>query len=92
MIRSCKDKDTEAVYEGKSVKKWLSIRKQIEKRMQILDMATSLEDLSHLPSNHFETLKGKRNDQYSIRINQQWRLCFKWIDGEPYDVEVVDYH
>lgn len=92
MIRSFKDKDSKAIYEGKTVKKWLSIHKQIEKRLQILDMATSIDDLHYLPSNRFEFLKGNRKGQCSIRINQQWRLCFKWIQGEPYSVEIVDYH
>lgn len=92
MIRSCKNKETEAMYEGRVVRKWLSFRTQIEKRLHILDIATSLDDLRNLPSNHFEALRGKRNGQYSIRINQQWRICFIWVNGEPYDVEIVDYH
>jgi len=61
--------------------------------MQILDDAASLEDLARLPSNRFEALKGDRQGQYSIRINDQWRLCFRWNeDGEATDVEIVDYH
>lgn len=92
MIRSFRNKDTRQIYEGGKVKKWLSIHRQIEKKLQILDVATSLEDLKHLPGNRFEALKGDRNGQYSIRINQQWRICFRWEDGEPIDVEIVDYH
>lgn len=92
MIKSCKTKDTQLLYEGKSVKKWLSIHSQIEKRLQILDMTTSLNDLRNLPSNQFEALKGDRKGQYSIRINLQWRICFSWVNGEPHDVEIVDYH
>lgn len=92
MIKSFKSKDAQSVFEGKSVKKWLSFQNQIEKRLQILDMATTLEDLKNLPSNRFEALKGDRKGQYSIRINQQWRVCFKWFDGEVHDVEIVDYH
>lgn len=92
MIKSFKNKDAESVFEGKSVKKWLSFQNQIEKRLQILDMATTIEDLMHLPSNRFEALKGDRKGQYSIRINLQWRICFKWVDGEAHDVEIVDYH
>lgn len=92
MIRSFKNKDTRLIYEGEKVKKWVSIHKQIEKKLQILDMATNLEDLKHLPGNHFEALKGDRKGQYSIRINIQWRICFQWEEGQPFDVEIVDYH
>ncbi|WP_420421743.1 type II toxin-antitoxin system RelE/ParE family toxin [Simkania sp.] len=92
MIRSFKDKNTQSLYEGKSVKKWRSFTRQAEKRLIILDMATSLSDLRNLPSNRFESLKGNRKGQYSIRINSQWRVCFCWGKGEPYDVENVDYH
>lgn len=92
MIRSFKNKDCEAVYNGERVKKWIAIYQQIEKRLQILDMAVDLDDLRNLPSNRFEALRGDRKGQYSIRINMQWRVCFKWIDGEPHDVEIVDYH
>lgn len=92
MIKDFKDKQTRTVYEGKLVKKWQSFRKQAERRLQILDMATCIEDLMHLPSNRFKALIGKRKGQYSIRINQQWRLCFKWSDEGPYNVEIVDYH
>lgn len=92
MIRSFKCKDTELIYNGKEIKKWLAIHKQIEKRLQILDGATRLDDLKYLPSNRFEALKGNRKGQYSIRVNLQWRICFEWIDNEPCEVEVVDYH
>ncbi|MCB1068072.1 MAG: type II toxin-antitoxin system RelE/ParE family toxin [Simkania sp.] len=92
MIRSFKDKNTKSLYEGKSVKKWKSFARQAEKRLIILDIATSLSDLRNLPSNRFESLKGNRKEQYSIRINSQWRICFRWDRGEPYDVEIVDYH
>ena len=92
MIRSFKDKLTRALYEGKSVNKWKSFSKQAEKRLLILDIATSLDDLRHLPSNRFESLRGKRKGQYSIRINSQWRICFRWLKGESVNVEIVDYH
>lgn len=92
MIRSFKNKNTKSLYDGKPVKKWRSFTRQAEKRLLILDMATSLIDLKNLPSNRFESLKGDRKGQYSIRINSQWRICFRWSKGEPYDVEIVDYH
>ena len=92
MIRSFKNKATESVYLGVPISKYRPIRKQAEKRLQILDAATCLHDLRSLPSNRFEALKGNRKNQYSIRINQQWRICFRWIDSEPHDVEIIDYH
>lgn len=92
MIRNFKDKHTKALYEGKYLSKWNAFRKQAEKRLQILDSATCLLDLKNLPSNHFEPLKGNRKGQYSIRINKQWRLCFRWDYDGPYNVEIIDYH
>lgn len=92
MIRSFRDKDTEALYRGLSVRPFESFRSQAERRLQILDCATCLEDLRHLPSNRFEALKGDRKNQYSIRINKQWRICFVWQDDGPHEVEIVDYH
>ena len=67
-------------------------RRQAEKRLRVLEAATSLRDLAQLPSNRLEALYGDRNGQYSIRINSQWRICFRWEDGDAYDVEIVDYH
>lgn len=92
MIKSFADKDSQLFYEGKPVKKLRSIAKQVEKRLQILDSATCLDDLRYLPSNRLEALSGNRKGQFSIRINLQWRICFKWIDNEPHDVEIIDYH
>ena len=91
MIRSFKDKRTQALYEGESVLEWHALRHQAERRLQILASATCLNDLRNLPSNHFEALHGNRKGQYSIRINLKWRICFKW-DDEAFDVEIVDYH
>jgi len=92
MIKSFADKSTKAIYEGKWVKKFQSFYEQAERRLQILDSATTLIDLKKLPSNHFEALKGDRKGQYSIRINKQWRVCFQWKDNKAHDVEIVDYH
>ena len=92
MISSFKDKSTKKLYEGVVDSKWRSIRKQAERRLQVLDSATSLDDLRGLPSNRFESLKGNRKGQFSIRINRQWRICFKWVKNEAADVEIVDYH
>lgn len=92
MIKSFRDKETESLFNGNRVKKFDGIRKQTEKRLVILHAATSIKDLSGLPSNRFEALKGDRKGQYSIRINDQWRICFEWTDGNAEYVEIVDYH
>lgn len=92
MIKNFKDKNTQSLYEGELVGKWQAIQHQAERRLQILDSATCLNDLKSLPSNRFEALRGDRKGQYSIRINLQWRICFRWEKDEPYDVEIVDYH
>ena len=92
MIRSFKNKDTQELYSGNCSRRFQSFQKQAERRLQILDTATCLNDLRYLPSNHFEALQGDRKGQYSIRINLQWRICFEWKDNEPNYVEIVDYH
>jgi proteic killer suppression protein len=94
MIRHYRDKDTEKLAAGEKIRKWEPFRRQAEKRLRILDAATSLRDLATLNSNRLETLKGNRKGQYSIRINSQWRICFRWPKDAPgpTDVEIVDYH
>ena len=92
MIKSFRCKNTEALYQGKRVRKFESCAVQAEKRLEILDNAKSINDLMALPSNRFEALGGGRAGQYSIRINQQWRVCFEWKDTHAYNVEIVDYH
>jgi toxin HigB-1 len=74
------------------VRRFDGVRYQAEKRLQILRRARSLEDLRGLPSNRLEALAGDRAGQFSIRINRQWRVCFRWHDGDAYDVAIVDYH
>jgi proteic killer suppression protein len=91
MIKSFKCKYTEKLYHGKFVKRFSSIGRQAKRRLRLLDEAETLKELENFPSNRFEKLIGDRKDQYSISINMQWRICFKWRD-EPYDVEIVDYH
>lgn len=94
MIRSYRDKDTERLAAGEKVRQWEPFRRQAEKRLRILDAAISLGDLAGLNSNHLESLKGNRKGQFPIRINDQWRVCFKWERDEPgpSNVEIVDYH
>lgn len=94
MIQSYRDKRTKEFAEGKRGKEFEGFRRQAEKRLDILDAATSLPDLQALPSNALEGMKGDRKGQYSIRINMQWRICFEWPEGQsgPSNVEIVDYH
>ena len=92
MIRSFSDRDTRALFEGRRVRRFEDFRVQAERRLQILDSATRLEDLAALPSNRLEALAGDRKGQHSIRVSQQWRSCFEWREDGPYDVEIVDYH
>lgn len=92
MIQSFRDKETEALYAGRRVRRFEAVRAQAERRLQILDSAVRLEDLMLLPSNRFEGLSGNRKGQYSIRINDQWRICFEWQEDGPHNVEIADYH
>ncbi len=94
MVRSCRDKDTKRLATGERIRQWEPFRRQAEKRLRILDSATSLNDLAALNSNRLEALKGDRKGQYSIRINEKWRICFNWPNNElgPSNVEIVDYH
>ena len=94
MIRSFRDRRTERFAAGESVPQFEPFRVQAEKRLRLLEAASSLNDLAQLPGNRLETLKGDRRGQYSIRINRQWRICFTWMAGAegPDEVEIVDYH
>lgn len=93
MIVSYRDKRTRDFAEGKWVKAFDGIARQAEMRLDQLDAAAALQDLA-LPGNRLEVLKGDRKGQYSIRINDQWRICFEWPKGSlgPVNVEIVDYH
>lgn len=92
MIRSFRDKDARTLFGGQSVRRYRPIEKQAQNRLQYLDAATTLADLAAGPSNRFERLSGNRKGQCSIRINDQWRLVFRWTDEGAEDVEIVDYH
>jgi toxin HigB-1 len=94
LIRSYRDRRTERFAEGERVLSFDGFRHQAEKRLRVLEAAVSLRDLSLLPSNRLERLSGDRKGQYSIRINDQWRICFEWNRGAdgPENVEIVDYH
>ena len=92
MIKGFKDKDTEDFYHDVFIRRFSGFARQAERRLRILNDAEVLQDLQALPSNRLEKLGGDREGQYSIRINQQWRICFRWDDDGPDDVEIVDYH
>ncbi len=92
MIQTFRNRDTEALFNGRRVRRFEGVTAQAERRLQILDSATSLADLAGLPSNRLEALSGDRRGQHSIRINDQWRVCFIWREDGAHDVEIVDYH
>jgi proteic killer suppression protein len=91
MIRSFRDKDTEALFGAKMSKRFLSITNVAKRKLDYLDAAHGLDDLRSPPGNRLEALKGDRAGQHSIRINDQWRICFIWTENGPTDVEIVDY-
>lgn len=91
MIRSCRQKDVQLLRDRKFSRKFQSIEKAARIRLELLDAATSLRDLE-LPGLRLEALKGGRKGQHSIRINDQFRICFEWRDGDAHNVEIVDYH
>lgn len=92
MIRSFRCSDTERLYLRESVRRFKAIERQALRKLDMLDAAPDLRSLSTLPGNRLERLKGDRTGEYSIRINDQWRICFVWREGHAYDVEIVDYH
>ncbi len=93
MIRSFKCRDTRLVFNYEQTLRWSEpVRKAALRRLYALDAATNLLDLRSPPSNHLEKLRGGRAGQYSIRINDQWRICFVWGKTGAWDVEIVDYH
>jgi len=91
MILAFKCKKTERLFNGGRVPTFSVFSRQADKRLRILDASENLEALKALPSNRFEALSGDRKGQYSIRINQQWRVCFEWDEG-AHKVEIIDYH
>jgi len=93
MIVSIKDKRLSTLLEqGRSRGLPDDVVKRLRRKLAQLDAAVTLEDLRVPPSNHLESLVGDRSDQHSIRVNKQWRLCFVWLNGDIYDLELVDYH
>jgi len=92
MIRSFADRDAEALFHDRAVRRFVAIERAIRRKLLLLDAAGKLDDLRVPPGNRLEALRGDRTGQYSIRINDQWRICFRWREGEAHDVEIVDYH
>jgi proteic killer suppression protein len=93
VIRTFRDRDTQAVFQGEFVKRLdRRMQQRAREKLKYLDSAADLRDLMIPPSNQLESLKVDRQGQHSIRVNKQWRVCFKWKDGDAFDVEIVDYH
>jgi len=92
MIRSFRSRDTEILFTDLDVPRFRSFERIARRKLLYLHRARSLQDLQVPPGNRLEALKGDRKGQHSIRINDKWRICFAWQQGDVYDVEIVDYH
>jgi proteic killer suppression protein len=92
MIKTFRCKETQALFEGRTPNQFRAIQNTAERKLTLLNNAATIEFLRSPPGNRLEALKGNRAGQYSIRINDQWRICFRWHDGDSFDVEIVDYH
>ena len=92
MIKSFKDRHTENLWKGVAVKRFSGVGQQALRKLDMLNSAIALRDLGVVPGNRLEPLKGDRKGQHSIRVNDQFRICFVWTDQGPADVEIVDYH
>ena len=92
MIKSFRGRDTEELFNDILVPRFRAVERPARRKLLYLHRARRLEDLKVPPGNRLEALKGDRKGQYSIRVNDQWRICFRWDDGNAYDVEIVDYH
>jgi proteic killer suppression protein len=93
MIKSFRNKETEKIWNQEVSKKLpIEVQKVGLRKLFMINASIEINDLKIPPSNHLEKLKGNREGQYSIRINDQWRICFKWKDGNSFEVEIIDYH
>ncbi|ERS04417.1 killer protein [Marinobacter sp. EN3] len=92
MIKSFRCKDTQVLFETGKTRRFSAIKAAAERKLIVLQAAAELDDLKSPPGNRLEALNGDREGQHSIRINRQWRMCFRWTADGPEDVEIVDYH
>ena len=92
MIRSFGDRRTEALFRDQFVPDFQGIARRAKRKLEAINAASRLSDLAVPPSNRLERLRGDLRDFYSVRINEQWRVIFRWRDGEPYEVRIADYH
>jgi proteic killer suppression protein len=92
LIRSFRCKHTEALFRGEKPKLFSAFARVAQRKLRQLAAAHELRDVSIFPGNHLEALQGDREGQYSIRVNDQFRICFVWREGDAYEVEIVDYH
>ena len=92
MIRSFKTEDAERLFNDERVRQWQAIENVARRKLNMVHAAARLEDLRVPPGNRLEKLEGNRKHQHSIRINDQYRVCFEWREGDAYEVEIVDYH
>jgi proteic killer suppression protein len=92
MIKSFNCKDTQSLFEGSNPRRFRAIQEVAERKLTQLDAAATLDFLRAPPGNRLEALRGDRKGQWSIRVNDQWRICFKFKNGDVFDVEIVDYH
>jgi len=92
VIRSFADRDTERLYQRERVVRFRAFDRIALRKLRMLNAATNIIDLRMPPGNRLEKLKGDREGQWSIRVNDQWRICFNWENGDAFDVEIVDYH
>ena len=92
MIRSFGDRQTKALFDDRRVRQFAGIARRAKRKLEAVNAASRLDDLALPPSNRLEKLKGELRELHSIRINDQWRVIFRWINGEPHEVRIVDYH
>ena len=92
MIKSFRSSEAEQLHARQRVRRFRSFERVAQRKLRQLDIATELRDLASPPGNRLEALRSNREGQHSIRINDQWRICFVWRGGDAYDVEIVDYH
>jgi toxin HigB-1 len=92
VIKSFKSKDAELLFNDEEVKQWRNIQSAVRRKLNMIHAAAKLSDLRIPPGNRLEKLEGDRRGRYSIRVNDQYRVCFEWREGDAYEVEITDYH